>query len=111
MLWNAPVPAAVPLDVGAERAHRGGRIKDIFGLEQTLDCGLSDGERTQNKGAMRDGFVAGYGRDTPQSAGSAGLERPKRLGSKHLALDLRNLFDSEGARVANDPASGQPSSS
>ena len=55
---NAPAALARPFDLGAERPHGGGGVEDIFALQKTADGGLADRHRPQNKGAVRDRFVA-----------------------------------------------------
>ena len=60
-----------PLDPGAKRLHRFGRVENIFALQQAGNPGFADRKSPQNEGAVRNRLVAGNADFAAQRAACA----------------------------------------
>src|ERR1700716_1921899 len=72
---DRPGKRAGTLDLGAQRLHRFGGIKDVFALKQARNPGFADRKRTQDEGPVGNRLVAGNADFTGQGAAGAGFQR------------------------------------
>ena len=71
---DRPGKWAGPLDLGAQRLHRFGRIEHVFTLEKARNPGFSDRKRPQDQGTVRNRLVAGDADLAGQGAAGAGFQ-------------------------------------
>jgi hypothetical protein len=75
---DPPAPLSEALDARAEGRHGGRRAFDVLALQQALDLGHAMGQRAQDQGAMRNGFVPRGAQNALQRAGAPGGHHRRR---------------------------------
>ena len=66
-------------NIGTHGTQRVGCCQHVLRFEQTVHSGFTDAERSQDQGAVRNRFVAGYANASGQRTATAGAQRMGRL--------------------------------